>query len=99
MQKLINITIERKDKEVFLLFHFDSILKLNLSTDGQEEAKSFFQKLLKIIFDSYNDFNDEFDIKLLDDGDDLFHDVACKYVEVLKNEIQSLYSNLKTKKE
>ena len=95
MQKQINVIVERNEPNVFLVFQFEKILKLNLSSDNQDETKSFFQNLLKTVFDDFVGSQTEYILLLLDDESDLFHDVAKKYVSNLGNEIQSLYSTIR----
>lgn len=95
MEKIINVTIAREDDIVNLVFHFESELKLNLSSSEAKPVEAFFQKLLHIVFRAYNsELQDTFKFQLEDKGEDLFHDVAEKYLLNLNSEIKSIYSSL-----
>lgn len=95
MQKQISVGLDRVENDVFLVFNFDNPLKLNLCSDNQQEVKKFFQDLLKIIFEAYHESDTEYSLLFNDEHDDLYHDVAKKYVGVLMNEIQGVYSSFK----
>ena len=95
MQKRIDVTIERAES-ITLIFHFDKQIELDISSDNQEIVKIFFRSLLSNIFNDYIDNKIEYSLDFSDDGKDLFHDVAEKYIRNLDNEIQSVYSDLKT---
>ena len=97
MQKQINVCLERNDDKVYLSFGFDEPIKLELSSEKQEDVKAFFQKLLSVAFSSYLDNQVEYIFDFLDEQEDLFHDVAKKYISNLNSEMQAIYSNLKTK--
>lgn len=95
MQEKINVTIERENENVMLVFNFENVIKLNLSLDNQDELKDFFQTLLKKLFDDYNSLGKQYNLSFNDkEGKDLFHDVAEKYITNLDAEIQSIYSKM-----
>ena len=95
MQEMIDVTIERDNDSVVLVFNFEKAIKMNLTSENQEEIKSFFQKLLAKIFDDFVSFQKEYYLNLKDEDEkDLFHDVSAKYVSNLNTEIQSIYAKL-----
>ena len=95
MKETIDVTIERSGEQVFLVFNFENVLKMNLTSNNQEEMKIFFQKLIAKLFNDYTSSEKEYALNFKDcDGSDLFHDVAEKYVSSLNSEIQSIYSRM-----
>ena len=90
---MIDVHVKRDEGGVILAFEFEKTIELNLSTDDQQEVALFFEKMLAKLFDDYIASQKEYRLKLVDDnGTDLFHDVAQKYVANLDTEIQSIYS-------
>lgn len=89
MAKEINVTIERKEN-IELIFNFESKLKLNLSSDNTQDTQSFFLGLLNEIVR----LNDSITFTLEDEKDDLFHDVANKYLNNLENEIKKVVNEI-----
>ncbi|MCQ2802644.1 MAG: hypothetical protein MJ225_03135 [Bacilli bacterium] len=89
MEKIIDVTIERKENEAILNFGFEEKMSLSLTSDSQDELKDFFIKLLKKIVD---DKENIYKLNFSDEGQtDLFHDVGDKYIKNLDNELSSIY--------
>ena len=93
MQEMIDVTIERSEEQVFLIFNFETAIKMCLTSDDQEEIKAFFQNLLVRVYDDFILLKKEYSFGFKDpDSKDLFHDVAEKYVSNINTEIQSIYA-------
>lgn len=89
METKIKVKIERSEK-VELVFYFEKALRLNLSSDSTEDTKNFFIVLLNEIVKTRKLIKFE-----LEDGEeDLFHDVAEKYLENLEEEIKQLIDDM-----
>lgn len=83
----ITVDLVTDEGKELLVFNFDEKLVLDLTSDSAEELKDFFQNLLKKIE------NQSIDIKFNEsERNDLFYDVAKKYIEHLKAEISSIVS-------
>ena len=82
----IIVTLETtEDKKELLVFDFDNKISIDLTSTDQNQLKTFFLNLLKEIEGKnivlkYN----------AGERNDLFADVAEKYVTHLKNEISSI---------
>ena len=94
MQTTINVIISREE-QIKLLFQFEDPLCLNLSSENENEIKTFFNSLLKKMYSDYKSENKiEYVFRLDDETEDLFHDVSNKYIFNLNNEMKSIYSSL-----
>lgn len=89
MERKINVTIERNEN-IELVFDFKSKLKLNLSSDETKDTQKFFLQLLNEIVK----LNDTISFTLDDEKEDLFHDVADKYLKNLEYEIKKIVSEI-----
>lgn len=89
MERKINVTIERNEN-IELVFDFKNKLILNLSSDETKDTQKFFLQLLNEIVK----LNDTISFTLDDEKEDLFHDVADKYLKNLENEIKKVVSEI-----
>lgn len=83
MERIVNVTIERNET-IELVFGFENELKLNLSSDKTKDTQKFFLQLLNEIVK----LNETVAFILDDEKEDLFHDVADKYLKNLEYEIK-----------
>lgn len=89
MERIINVTIERNEN-IELVFNFENKLKLNLSSDKTKDTQEFFLQLLNEIVK----LNDTITFTLEDEKEDLFHDVADKYLNNLEYEIKKIVGEI-----
>lgn len=89
MERIINVTIERNEN-IELVFNFENKLKLNLSSDKTKDTQEFFLHLLNEIVK----LDDTITFTLEDEKEDLFHDVADKYLKNLEYEIKKVLSEI-----
>lgn len=89
MERIINVTIERNEN-IELVFNFENKLKLNLSSDKTRDTQEFFLQLLNEIVK----LDDIITFTLEDEKEDLFHDVADKYLNNLEYEIKKVVSEI-----
>lgn len=89
MGKEIKVIIERNEN-IELVFKFENELKLNLSSDKTNDTQNFFLQLLNEIIKR----NDTIAFVLEDKKEDLFHDVADKYLKNLEYEIKKVVSEI-----
>ena len=89
MEQVINVKIERKD-DIKLVFGFEDELSLNLSSDKTSDTQDFFLKLLNVLIETRK----EMEFKLDDNKEDLYHDVAQKYLDNLKMEIRKIIKEI-----
>lgn len=92
MENNINVTIQRGE-EIKLVFHFATQLVLNLSSDNTKETQAFFLSLLKELVASKTSIK----LNLIDEVNDLYHDVAEKYLKNLDVEINKILVQLPQK--
>lgn len=85
MEQQIKVTIER-DVNIYLVFAFENQIKLNLSSDKTEDTQKFFLDLLQELIRKKS----EITFLLEDSKEDLYHDVAKKYLENLEQEIKKI---------
>lgn len=85
MENNITVTIQREE-EIKLIFHFATQLVLNLSSDNTKETQAFFLSLLKELVESKTSIK----LNLNDEVNDLYHDVAEKYLKNLDVEINKI---------
>lgn len=86
-KEILVVLVSNEGKEI-LKFDFEENLIIDLTSDKPEQLKSFFQQLLKNI-------EQENIVLKFDKGerDDLFAEVAEKYILHLQNEINSIYED------
>lgn len=89
MERIVNVTIERNET-IELVFGFENELKLNLSSDKTKDTQKFFLQLLNEIVK----LNETVAFILDDEKEDLFHDVADKYLKNLEYEIKKVVSEI-----
>ena len=89
MEQIINVKIERKDN-IKLVFDFENEISLNLSSDKTSDTQDFFLKLLNILIETRK----EMTFKLDDTREDLYHDVAQKYLDNLTMEIKKIIKEI-----
>ena len=80
-----NSTIERDDN-IYLVFAFENPIRLNLSSDKTEDTQKFFLDLLQELIRRKSGIT----FTLEDPKEDLYHDVAQKYLENLEQEIKKI---------
>lgn len=85
MEQQIKVTIER-DVNIYLVFAFENPIRLNLSSDKTEDTQKFFLDLLQELIRKKS----EITFLLEDSKEDLYHDVAKKYLENLEQEIKKI---------
>lgn len=85
MEQQIEVTIERDDK-IYLVFAFENPIRLNLSSDKTEDTQKFFLDLLQELIRRKSGIT----FTLEDPKEDLYHDVAQKYLENLEQEIKKI---------
>ncbi len=85
MEQQIKVTIEREDN-IYLVFAFENQIKLNLSSDKTEDTQIFFLNLLQELIRRKSGIT----FTLEDSKEDLYHDVAQKYLENLEQEIKKI---------
>lgn len=92
MEQIINVKIERKDN-IKLVFDFEDEISLNLSSDKTSDTQDFFLKLLNILIETRKGMA----FKLDDTREDLYHDVAQKYLDNLAMEIKKIIKEIPKK--
>ena len=85
MEQQIKVTIERDDN-IYLVFTFENSIRLNLSSDKTEDTQKFFLDLLQELIRRKSGIT----FTLEDPKEDLYHDVAQKYLENLEQEIKKI---------
>ncbi len=85
MEQQIKVTIERDDN-IYLVFTFENSIRLNLSSDKTEDTQKFFLDLLQELIRRKSVIT----FTLEDSKEDLYHDVAKKYLENLEQEIKKI---------
>lgn len=85
MEQQIEVTIERDDN-IYLVFVFENPIRLNLSSDKTEDTQKFFLDLLQELIRRKSGIT----FTLEDPKEDLYHDVAQKYLENLEQEIKKI---------
>lgn len=85
MEQQIEVTIERDDN-IYLVFAFENPIRLNLSSDKTEDTQKFFLDLLQELIRRKSGIT----FILEDPKEDLYHDVAQKYLENLEQEIKKI---------
>ena len=88
MNRTIETCVIYDEENAYICFKFDQSIKLSITSDNANDAKSVFYEILKYIID---DENIEFTFTKC--KDDLFNDTAEKYINDLNSEIQKLKSN------
>lgn len=84
-KEMIKVNLVTENEKELLIFNFEEKISLDLTNDDAEQLRNFFQSLLKHIEDKNIELQFE-----ETDRNDLFYDVAKKYVEHLKIEISSI---------
>mgnify|MGYP001625401577 CR=1 FL=1 len=84
-KNIIDVELITEEEKQLLVFNFDEKIFLDLASDNAEELKDFFQQLLIKILEKNIELN-----FVEKDRNDLFYDVAKKYVDHLKVEIASI---------
>ena len=85
MEQQIEVTIGRDDN-IYLVFFFENPIRLNLSSDKTEDTQKFFLDLLQELIRRKSGIT----FTLEDPKEDLYHDVAQKYLENLEQEIKKI---------
>lgn len=93
MNKEIKVNILEENDNVYLNFQFDEPVKINITSDDQENIKSMFQKILEYFIND-NDISFIFN----KEKDDLYSETAQKYIEHLNSELKTLKQNYKSPK-
>lgn len=82
----ITVDFVSDNDEKKLVFNFDEKISLNLTSDNVDELKAFFTNLLKeLVSENFTIKFNEQDIE-----NDLFYDVATKYISHLKVELEGI---------
>jgi hypothetical protein len=82
---IIDVELQTIESHELLVFNFDKPIHIDLTSSDADELKTFFQELLR------NVVNKDVELNFLEsDRNDLFYDVAKKYVEHLKTEVSSI---------
>lgn len=84
-KEIINVNLVTENEKELLVFNFEEKISIDLTSDDANQLRTFFQMLLK----NLENKNIELEFEELD-RNDLFYDVAKKYVEHLKVEISSI---------
>ena len=83
--KRVDVELITNNEKELLVFNFDNKIYLDLTSDDRDKLKEFFQQLLKEVL------NQDIDLNFVEtERNDLFYDVAKKYVDHLKVEIESI---------
>ena len=83
--KRVDVELITNNEKELLVFNFDNKIYLDLTSDDRDKLKEFFQQLLKEVL------NQDIDLNFVEtERNDLFYDVAKKYVDHLKAEIESI---------
>lgn len=94
MEQEIKVSIERGD-EIKIVFEFSNKLILNLSSDKTADTQNFFLALLDEIIKNPNEIKFNFE----DVKEDLYHDIAEKYLNNLETEIKQILKDIPKIKE
>lgn len=85
----IKATVVQEDEKYFININDkENTIRIPMSEDKPTEVKSAFNKLIARIKDG------EFQIELVEVGEDLFSQVANEYITQLNREIQEVYSEM-----
>ena len=85
MSKEINAEIIKENEKVYLSFNFDTPIKIEFTSSDSEEIKNVFIEILNYILEE-EDVIFKFDKK----DEDLFNEIADKYISELNNELKTL---------
>ena len=84
----IRVDLKFEDENDYLIFNFDSPLKLNLNTCSNDDLKSIFCEVLKLIVDgNKKEFYLEIDQNYTKE---LFKDVFTEYIKIINEEINKI---------
>lgn len=88
MHKEIDVMIDEIDDKAFMVFNFEEPIKIDLTSDDQENIKMMFYNILR---EFIND--QEIIFKFNKEKEDLYSEVAEKYIKHLNTELKSLKEN------
>ena len=94
MEQEIKVNLERGD-EIKAIFEFSEKLILNLSSEKTSDTQNFFLALLDELIKNPN----EIKFNLEDTKEDLYHDIAEKYLKNLETEIKQILKDIPKVKE
>lgn len=88
MHKEIEVLIEEIDEKAYMVFNFEEPIKIELTSDDQENIKKMFYNILREFVN-----NQEMSFKFNKKTDDLYSEVVEKYIKHLNTELKSLKDN------
>lgn len=85
MSKIL-VNLEEEKGKAFLVFNFDSIIKIELTSDEKENLRLLFEKILENIIKGEN-----ISFSFVDQGKtDLYTEVSKKYINDLELEVETI---------
>ena len=94
MHKEIEVLIDEIDDKAYMVFNFEEPIRIELTSDDQENIKKVFYNILRE-FVNDQEMSFKFDKKT----EDLYSDVAEKYIKHLNTELKSLKDNFNNPEE
>lgn len=88
MHKEIEVIINEVDDKAYMVFNFEEPIKIELTSDDQENIKLMFYNILSEFVN-----NQEIIFKFNKEREDLYSEVVEKYIKHLNAELKSLKEN------
>lgn len=85
MNKEIDVNVLTEDKKTYIVFNFENAIKLEITSDNSEDIKKVFYEILRYIIE-----HESIIFKFKKNNDDLYNDIAEKYINDLNNELIAL---------
>jgi len=83
MMLIIKVTLEKQVENHYLVFGFETEIKINLKSSDSDELKTFFGKLVSNLLD----FDYDLSLEIKDIEEQLVVEVSTKYIEQLRTDI------------
>ena len=88
MNNKIEVLITEDKDKAYLVFNFDEPIKIEITSDDQGNTKKMFYKILEKFVD-----NQDISFNFNKERDDLYSEVAEKYINHLNTELETLKNN------